>query len=70
MEMMKEHIKYRIEAFCDLLPCRKPKFDHVKNWFKFFRFFYNCVLTERKIGSALSSKCNFHVGLSKFLLIA
>jgi len=45
------------EAFDDLFRCRKPKFNHVKNWFKGFKFFYNCVFTNREIGSTpLSSE--------------
>jgi len=39
MERMNEYIKDRTKAFDDLFPCKKPKFDHVKNWFKAFRFF-------------------------------
>jgi len=42
----------RTEAFDDLFPCKRPKFDHVKNWFKAFRFFYNYVFTNEDIGSA------------------
>jgi|GEM_PF-1471992 len=52
MERMNEYIKDRTEAFDDLFPCRKPKFEHVKNWFKAFMFFYNYVFTNEKIGSA------------------
>ncbi|MFP3296970.1 MAG: DDE-type integrase/transposase/recombinase [Vulcanisaeta sp.] len=50
MERMNEHIKDRTEAFDDLFPCRKPKFEHVKNWFKAFRFFY--VFTNEDIDIA------------------
>ena len=49
---MNECIKDRTEAFDDLFPCKKPKFEHVKNCFKAFRFFYNYVFTNEEIGSA------------------
>ena len=49
MERMNEYIKDRTEAFDDLFPCRRPKFNHVKNWFKAFRFFYNYVLTRKLV---------------------
>jgi len=52
MERMNEHIKDRTKAFDDLFQCRRPKFEHVKNWFKAFRFFYNYVSTNEEIGSA------------------
>ena len=58
MERMNEHTKDRTEAFDDLFPCRKPKFDHVKNWLKAFRFFYNYVFTNEEIGSAPLSNNN------------
>ena len=51
MERMNEYIKHKKL----LRTCRKPKFDHVKNWLKAFRFFYNYVLTNEEIGSALLS---------------
>jgi len=51
MERMNEYIKHKKL----LRTCRKPKFDHVSNWFKAFRFFYNYVLTNEEIGSALLS---------------
>ncbi|MFP3214024.1 MAG: hypothetical protein RXR18_02275 [Nitrososphaeria archaeon] len=50
IERSNEYIKDRTEAFDDLFPCKKPKFEHVKNWFKAFRFFY--VFTNEEIGSA------------------
>ena len=52
MERMNEYIKDRTEAFDDLFPCKKPKFEHVKNWFKAFRFFYNYVFTNEDLGHA------------------
>jgi len=47
MERMNEYIKDRTEAFDDLFPCKKPKFEHVKNWPKAFRFFY--ALTRKLV---------------------
>jgi len=70
MERMNEHIKDRTEAFDDLFPCRKPKFDHVKNWLKAFRFFYNYVLTNEEIGSAPISNEQLPEWIKPILLIA
>ncbi|NAY82421.1 MAG: hypothetical protein GU362_06060 [Thaumarchaeota archaeon] len=68
MEMMNEHIKDRTEAFDDLFPCKKPKFDHVKNWFKAFRFFY--VFTNEEIGIAPLSNEQLPEWIKTILLIA
>ena len=70
MERMNEHIKDRTEAFDDLFPCRRPKFDHVKNWLKAFRFFYNYVFTNEEIGLAPLSNEQLPEWIKPILLIA
>ena len=50
MEKMNEYIKDR--SFWRPFSVQKAKFEHVKNWFKAFRFFYNYVFTNEEIGSA------------------
>jgi hypothetical protein len=64
MERMNEYIKDRTKAFDDLFPCKKPKFEHVKNWFKAFRFFY--MLTNEEIASAHHQMNSCLNGLSQF----
>ena len=49
--------------------CRKPKFDHVKNWLKAFRFFYNYVFTNKEIGSAPLSNEQLPEWIKPILLI-
>jgi len=70
IERMNEHIKDRTEAFDDLFLCKKPKFDHVKNWFKAFRFFYNYVFTNEEIGSAPLSNEQLPECIKPILLIS
>ena len=70
MERINEYIKDGTEAFDDLFPCRKPKFDHVKNWFKAFRFFYNYVFTNEEIGSPPLSNEQLSEWIKPILLIA
>jgi len=53
-----------------LRTCRKPKFDHVKNWPKAFRFFYNYVLTNEEIGSAPLLNDQLQELIKPILLIA
>ena len=60
------NIKDRTEAFDDLFQCKKPKFEHVKNWFKAFRFFYNYVFTNEEIASAHHQMNSCLNGLSQF----
>ena len=62
------NIKDRTEAFDDLFPRKKPKFEHVKNWFKAFRFFY--VFTNENIGSAPLSNEQLSEWIKPILLIA
>ncbi|MFP3131690.1 MAG: hypothetical protein RXR51_08995 [Nitrososphaeria archaeon] len=50
--------------------CKKPKFEHVKNWFKAFRFFYNYVFTNEEIGSAPLSNEQLSEWIKPILLIA
>jgi len=69
MERMDEHIKDRTEAFDDLFLCRRPKSNHVKNWLKAFRFFYNYVLTNEEIGSAPLSNDQLSEWIKPILLI-
>jgi hypothetical protein len=68
MERMNEFIKDRTEAFDDLFPCKKPKFEHVKNWFKAFRFYYNYVFTNEEIGQRHSLMISCLNGLSHFFI--
>ena len=70
MKRMNLHIKDRTEAFDYLFPCRRPKFDHVKNWLKAFRFFYNYVFTNEEIGSAPLSNEQLSEWIKPILLIA
>jgi len=49
---------------------RKPKFEHVNNWFKAFRFFYNYVFTNEDIGSAPPSNEQLSEWIKPTLLIA
>jgi len=49
--------------------CRKPKFEHVKNWLKAFRFFYNYVFTNEEIGSAPLSNDQLPEWIKPILLI-
>ena len=60
----------RTEAFDDLFPCRRPKFERVKNWFKAFRFFYNYVFTNEEIGLAPLSNDQLSEWIKPILLIA
>jgi hypothetical protein len=65
VEKINDYIKDRSEASDDLFPCRKPKFEHVKNWLKAFRFFYNYVLFRKLV------QCHYQMisclnGLSQF----
>ena len=52
-----------------LRTCRKPKFDHVKNWFKAFRFFYNYVFTNEEIGLASFSNDQLPEWIKPILLM-
>ena len=70
MKRMNEYLKDRTKAFDDLLLCKKPKFEHVKNWFKAFRFFYNYVFTSEEIGSAPLSNEQLSEWIKPILLIA
>ena len=70
MERMNKYIKDRTKAFDDLFPCRRPKFERVKNWFKAFRFFYNYVFTNEEIGSAPLSNDQLSEWIKPILLIA
>jgi hypothetical protein len=70
IEKINDYIKDRTEAFDDLFPCRKPKFEHVKNWLKAFRFFYNYVFTNEEIGSAPLSNEQLSEWIKPILLIA
>jgi len=66
MERINEYIKDRTKAFDDLFPCKKPKFDHAKNWFKAFRFFYNYVLTRKLVQRHFQMNSCLN-GLSQFV---
>ena len=66
MERMNEHIKDRTEAFDDLFPCKKPKFEHVKNWFKAFRFFIIMYSRTRKLVQLHFQMNSCLNGLSQF----
>ena len=70
MERINEHIKDRTEAFDDLLPCKKPKFSNISNWFRAFRFFYNYASTNEEIGSAPLSNEQLPEWIKPILLIA
>jgi len=69
IEKINDYIKDRTEAFDDLFPCRKPKFEHVKNWLKAFRF-YNYVFTNEEIGSAPIFNDQLPEWIKPILLIA
>jgi len=70
MERINEHIKDRTEAFDKFFPCRKPKFDHIKNWFRAFKFFYNYVFMNEEIGSPTISNYQLSEWFKPILLIA
>jgi len=67
MERINEYIRTGQRL---LRMCRKPKFEHVKNWLKAFRFFYNYVFTNEEIGSAPLSNEQLSEWIKPILLIA
>jgi len=64
---MNEYTKDK-RSFWRFFPRKKPKFDHVKNWFKAFRFFCY-VFTNEGIGSAPISNDQLPEWIKPILLL-
>jgi len=66
IKRMNEYIKNRTEAFDDLFPCKRPKFEQVKNWFKAFSSFITMYSRTKKLVQRHYQMISCLNGLSHF----